>query len=103
MSINTSSISLIQGGLILACSLAWSDAIKAGSDYIFPGNKEKVLQAKIIYAIIITIVVLILFYLLQESRNQIIKIKEDLDRKIKEINEIQNHSTAFKTGILNVK
>ena len=48
----------IVGGLGLVAGLAWNDAVKAFIEYFFPFGKDGVL-AKFIYAIIISIVVVI--------------------------------------------
>lgn len=63
----------------LVAGLAWNDAIKALIDYLFPQDQNGV-KAKMIYAIIITLIVVTLsFYLAKLER----KDEEKLEREIK--------------------
>lgn len=54
-------VGVIQAGLVFAASMAWADAINTTVKKFYPGDENKVIQVKIIYAIIVTIVVLLLF------------------------------------------
>lgn len=52
-------LGFITAGLGLVAGLAWNDAIKALIDYLFPLDKNGLL-AKFLYAIVITLVVVLL-------------------------------------------
>lgn len=52
-------IKYILGGLGLVAGLAWNEAIKSIIDHFFPGDKETI-WAKLGYAFLVTIVVVIL-------------------------------------------
>jgi len=61
----------IIAALSLVAGLAWSDAIKAIIEYLFPVNQNG-LWLKIIYAIIITLVVVVVsFYLTRASSKRL--------------------------------
>lgn len=61
----------------LVAGLAWNDAVKALIEYLFPTQKNT-LQAKFIYALIITLVVVFLsVYLVKFFRGE----KNDPDKK----------------------
>lgn len=49
----------IAGGLGIVVGLAWNDAIKGLIDYIFPFANGSSLFAKFLYAIILTIIVVV--------------------------------------------
>ena len=52
-------VGFIVGALSLVAGLAWNDAIKALIEYVFPLQKDGV-SAKFIYAIVISLVVVLL-------------------------------------------
>lgn len=61
----------------LVAGLAWNDAVKALIEYLFPAQKNT-LQAKFIYALIITLVVVFLsIYLVKFFREE----KNEPDKK----------------------
>lgn len=57
--INKKVASYITAGLGLVAGLAWNEAIKSLIDYIFPPSEGNGLMAKFIYALVITVVVVI--------------------------------------------
>jgi hypothetical protein len=58
-------LTYIGGGFGLVAGLAWNEAIKGFIDYVFPLQKDS-LAIKFIYALIITIVVVILIWYLEK-------------------------------------
>lgn len=70
--------SLIQSGLVLATTLVWADVVRNSVKYIYPNNDGKVLQAQFIYAIILTIIVILIFYFLQNTKKQLVKLKDTI-------------------------
>lgn len=70
--------SLIQSGLVLSTTLVWADVVKNSVKYIYPNNDGKVLQAQFIYAIILTIIVILIFYFLQNTKKQLAKLKDNI-------------------------
>lgn len=82
---DTSTVGLIQSGLVLACSLVWADTVKATVNYIYPNNGEKLLQAQIIYAVVLTIIVVIIIYSLNKTQTQVAKVENDILEKLKTI------------------
>ena len=77
--------SVIQAGLVLGTTLAWADVIKTGTKYFYPYNEDKVFQAQIVYAMIITIFLIIGFYLLKKAADHTDIIKTKLDKKFSSI------------------
>jgi len=53
------SMTYIAGGLGIVVGLAWNEAIKSLIDYFYPATGANSISAKFIYAIIITIVVVL--------------------------------------------
>ncbi|MFZ2226293.1 MAG: DUF5654 family protein [Candidatus Moraniibacteriota bacterium] len=54
----------------LVAGLAWNDAIKAGIEYFFPQDQNG-LKAKLVYALIITVVVAVVsFYLARLEKKE---------------------------------
>jgi hypothetical protein len=68
---NTNVISIIEAGIVLACSLAWSNTIQLAVKEIYPkkDDGEAVLISQLIYSIILTTVVLLILYQLQTIKN----------------------------------
>jgi Trk-type K+ transport system membrane component len=61
---------VIGGSLSFVVGLAWNDAIQAGIDEYYPlGEKKDTLKAKLLYALIVTIVI-VLFALFLDYLNQ---------------------------------
>ena len=79
MSTDISLISLIQTGLVLGTTLAWSDVARTGANYIYPNNGVKVFDVQLIYAIILTVIVILIFYFLQHTRKEYTKLKNNID------------------------
>jgi len=52
-------ISLFEGAATMVAALAWNDAVKGSIDSYFPQEKRKTAIAQILYATIITIIILI--------------------------------------------
>jgi hypothetical protein len=68
--VKNQSMGYIAGALGLVAGLAWNDAIKALIDFFFPLDKSG-LGIKFIYAILVTIVVVVLTnYILSPSSEQ---------------------------------
>ena len=59
MSVPTLS-TIIESGLLLACSLAWSDTVRLMIKEFYPDKTEAVLVSQIIYTIVLTLTVIIL-------------------------------------------
>ena len=78
---NISALGLIEAGLTLSCALVWSDTIKKAVETIYPTDKNKELQVQIIYAIILTIIVILLFYILNTTKTEIKKVAQNIDTK----------------------
>lgn len=53
------SMTYIAGGLGIVVGLAWNEAIKSLIDYFYPATGANSISAKFIYAVIITIVVVL--------------------------------------------
>jgi len=66
----------------LVAGLAWNNAIQALIDYFFPANKSGSLWARFIYAIILTlVVVLVSYYVVKILRGN--DIKKELEKENK--------------------
>lgn len=52
-------LAFVTGGLGLVAGLAWNDAIKAAIEYFFPLQKDSI-PAKFIYAVVISLFVIVL-------------------------------------------
>ena len=66
---------LITSGFGLVAALAWNDAIQALFRYLFPGQRGE-LSAKLIYAVFITLIVVIIVY-------ELTRLKKMVNRTIK--------------------
>jgi phosphate/sulfate permease len=82
---NPSVISVIQAGLVLGATLAWSEVVKTGTKQLYPADENKLFQAQLIYAIIITILLVIGFQILRKAEKNLNHIKNKIDEKIKDI------------------
>jgi hypothetical protein len=56
----------IAGALGLIVGLAWNDAVKSAIDYVFPMQNDG-LSAKFIYALILTLVVVIVTFYISKA------------------------------------
>jgi undecaprenyl pyrophosphate phosphatase UppP len=74
-----SALSIIQAGLVLAATLAWSDTIKSATEYVYPSDKEKKVEFKILYSIILTGIVLIIFYFINNFKDKIDELQTELE------------------------
>lgn len=75
--VRNKTVGYIVTALGLVAGLAWNDAVKAMIEYLFPAQKNT-LQAKFIYALIITMVVVFLsVYLVRFFREE----KNEPDKK----------------------
>ncbi len=54
----------LTGAFGLVAALAWNDAVRAAIDYFYPPSKGSDLGPKFLYAVIITLVVSIAFYVI---------------------------------------
>ena len=75
-----SATSILQAGLVWAGTMAWADAITTGVKQYYPHDEKKLLQAKIIYAIILTVIILSLFHLMTQTTNKLNEIQAEKDR-----------------------
>lgn len=63
-------ISYVAGALGLVAGLAWNDAIRTVIEYFFPVKSQSI-PAKLIYAVLITfVIVFITVYLMRFSKQQ---------------------------------
>ena len=79
-------ISIIQAGLVLGTTLAWSEVVKVGAKQIYPMDDNKVFRAQLLYAIIITFILVIGFYILNKAEKHVNNIKDKLEKKIDDLN-----------------
>lgn len=93
---DVSVISIIQGGLVLGCTLVWSEVIKSGAGYMFAGNQEKVIEIQILYAIILTIIVVLIFKFLSKTKSELAKIQTQINSENIEMKKIKSLSTSFR-------
>lgn len=92
---NNSVIAIVQSGLVLGCTLAWSDTISSIAKKIYPQDTSKAVEAKIIYSICLTLIVIVVFYILQKAVKQANKInkiakvaKKEVKKTDQQINKI---------------
>lgn len=68
--VRNQTVKYILAALGLVAGLAWNDTIKSAIEYFFPQDQNS-LKAKLIYAIIITLIVVILsFYLARVAKKK---------------------------------
>lgn len=79
---------LIQAGLVWSTTLAWSDVVKSGAEYVYPNNKEKLFQMQILYAVMLTIIIILIIYFLQKTKSRIENVTKILNQKINEFNNL---------------
>lgn len=78
--IRNRTLKYVLAALGLVAGLAWNDAIKASIEFFFPLDKSGV-QAKIVYAVIITLVVAVLsFYLTKFPKPEEIKVEAEIKK-----------------------
>ncbi|HAS84584.1 MAG TPA: hypothetical protein DCS23_00710 [Candidatus Yonathbacteria bacterium] len=66
------SMTYIAGGLGIVVGLAWNEAIKSLIDYLYPASSANSISAKFVYAIIITvIVVLVTMYIVRPPAKKV--------------------------------
>lgn len=101
--------SIIQAGLVLGTTLAWSEVIKTGTKQIYPLDDSKVFQANVIYAIVITVILIIGFYILQKTEENVNNVKsklekqmQDLIKKDKELEIQQEVQNRLMTGLTKI-
>lgn len=66
---------VIAGALILTAALAWNEAAKAGIQDLYPGPDGGSFHATLVYAVIVTIRVVIIFYTLRAATRVAKKVK----------------------------
>lgn len=71
--------SIIGGALALIAGFAWRDAFEAGIDAYFPIESGKNVKIKFIYAIAITIMVFVMFYIYMFTVIEIAKISPTVE------------------------
>jgi len=54
-------LDVIQAGLVFSASMAWADVVNTSVKKIYPDDSDKAIRAKVIYAAIVTILVIIIF------------------------------------------
>lgn len=74
---NTSILSMIETGIVLACSLAWSTTIQLAVKEFYPvytkGGKhnnddEAIFMSQLVYTMILTMIVIVIVYQLQQVK-----------------------------------
>ncbi len=78
MSEEVSLLSLIQAGLVLGATLSWSNVIQASAEYVWPHNDKAQFRAQLAYSIILTLIVLLIFYFIEISKSRLMKIKDEI-------------------------
>ena len=53
-------VTSVTTAILLLITLAWNDVIQSALAYYYPDSKEKTIRGKIIYALLITIIVVIM-------------------------------------------
>ena len=71
MSTDLSLLSLIQAGFIWGCTYAWSNVVLAAVNHIYPHDDSKLFEAKLIYAIILTTIVIVLCYVIKKISDEL--------------------------------
>lgn len=81
----TSLLGLIQAGLVWSATTAWSDSINSGVDIIYPNNQKALFKAKITYALVLTLVVVIIFYYLNVIAKNINTAEQKVSMQLTDI------------------
>jgi hypothetical protein len=68
-------LSIIAGSLAFVGGLAWNNSIQAGIDEWYPAGTEKSLQAKFIYALIVTFIIVLLALFIKYVNDAAMKLK----------------------------
>ena len=58
---------VVAGALTLTAALAWNEAAKAGIQDLYPGPDGGSFHATLVYAVIVTILIVIIFYILRAA------------------------------------
>lgn len=74
-------VKYIVAALGLVAGLAWNDAIKAFIDYFFPQDQNS-LRAKLVYAVMITLIVVVAsFYLARLEKKEEKKAESEIKKR----------------------
>lgn len=60
-------ITIIVAAIILTVALAWRDTIQTAFDKFFPHDEDGIVLANLIYAVVVTVVCIGLFYLIAKA------------------------------------
>lgn len=94
-------MSLFISGASLGAVLSWAEVFKTSSSYFFPNeqkgdNIKGKLEFQLIFAIFITIVILLLFEFIQKSKSKYDELKKEIAEKNEIIKLIKNQkATSF--------
>ena len=69
MTTDTNIVSMIEAGIVLACSLAWSNMIQLAVKEIYPHSDNAILISQAIYTVLLTTIAMIIIYQLQNVRS----------------------------------
>ncbi len=76
---------VVAGALSLTAALAWNEAAKAGIDAIYPRPDEGSFLATLSYAVIVTILIVIIFYSLKAATSEVKKVGNVFDATERQI------------------
>jgi hypothetical protein len=82
-------LSLIQAGLVWSATMAYADVVRTATSYVYPNDKEKALEAQIIYATILTVIVILIFYFIQKTKSDFAKLEKILEDKFDAMQKMQ--------------
>jgi hypothetical protein len=70
-------ISLLQTGFVWSATTAWADVASTATAMIYPDDRSKMLKAKMVYAALITAIVVLVFYLLNKTIDKVYTMSEE--------------------------
>lgn len=70
-------ISLLQTGFVWSATTAWADVASTATAMIYPDDRSKMIKAKVVYASLITAIVILIFYLLNKTIDKVYAMAEE--------------------------
>jgi len=78
MSDSNTLYSIIQAGLVLGATMSWSNVLQNAVNYVWPNNNTARIEAQILYSLILTMIIIFLFYFIQLGKKEISNIQADV-------------------------
>jgi hypothetical protein len=86
---------ILASSMAYIAGLAWNEAIKQSIDSVYPYDRAKNAQAQILYAVIVTIIIILVAYLINYANQQAPKVASQLETSLKKTANELEHLVNF--------